>query len=230
MPVIARPQAKAATPATRPAATPAPQARAVQPAPQAAPARGAGKQRASSFSEARTRGNNGIFLGAIDRENVGVYDLRVNRVKQIWRDPTRVNPMFAQPTEYDLSVAEPAFKPYDSYVIEVEVVASNNPRQPAGFQCSIVFTDRYPDSYMGDIKGFLSAVFCAEPKDVTEQDWQDSWKEVDDADGKAQPCAGRLLHCVAREKKNKNNDGGFTQYIFSPNEDQAAFDAAQATA
>ena len=192
---------------------PAPQAAPQQqaaPAPQqqAAPAP-RGQQRARSFGEAKSRGQNGIFLKAIDRNTAATYTVRVNRVIQKWADPFRVNPMFAQPTPDEAAAAEPAFKRKDSYVIECEVFESNNPLCPVGYTPSIIFNDTYPDSYMGDIKGFLAALFNANEEDVTLDDWAGSYKPE-------QPCAGMMVKVTVREQKNRGNEGTYTRHIFNP--------------
>lgn len=186
------------------AAAPAQQA---APAPQAQPAAPqAGK--ATSFANAKVRGQNGIFLAPIDANTAATYTIKVNRVIQKWANPRFVNPLFAQPTPEEAATAEPAFKRKDSYVIECEVVESNNPTCPVGFMPSIIFNDTYPDSYMGDIKGFLAAACGANPDDVTLEDWAASYKPD-------QPLAGLLVKVTVRQQKNRGNDGSYTRHIFN---------------
>lgn len=179
------------------------------PAPQAQRPAAGGQQRARSFGEARTRGQNGIYLKPIDPVTAATYTVKVNRVIQKWADPFRVNPMFAQPTPEEAAAAEPAFKRMDSYIIEGEVVESNNPLCPVGYTPSIIFNDKYTDSYMGDIKGFIAAICNANPDDVTEEDWAASYKPN-------QPFAGMLVKVTVRQQKNRGNDGSYTRHIFNP--------------
>lgn len=197
-------QARLPTAAPRTPAPAAPQAPQQAQAPQA-PQTGGSK----GWANAKSRSNGGLFLHAIDRNNAASYLVKINRVIQKWANPRFVNPEFAQPTPEEAATAEPAFKKKDSYIIECEVMESNNPLCPVGYTPSIVFNDIYPDSYMGDIKGFLAAVCNADPSLVTIDDWAGSYKPD-------QPLAGSLVRVVVREQKNKSNDGYFTRHIFNP--------------
>ena len=211
MPVVVSnrlPATPAARPQTvqRPAQAPTTQV-APQPQAQAPAAQQPGK--ATSFANAKVRGQNGIFLQPIDALTAATYTIRINRVIQKWANPRFVNPMFAQPTPEEAATAEPAFKRKDSYVIECEVVESNNPLCPVGYMPSIIFNDTYPDSYMGDIKGFIAATCNANPDDVTIEDWAASYKPD-------QPFAGMLVKVTVRQQKNRGNDGSYTRHVFNP--------------
>lgn len=195
--------AKTVQPPPRAAAAPAPAAQQAPPP----PPQGRG-QNARSFGEAKTRNGGGIFLKPIDSLTAATYTVKVNRIMQKWANPRGVNPMFPQPTAEELATAEPTFKRQDNYIIECEVVESNNPLCPVGYAPSIIFTDKYTDSYMGDIKGFLAAICNAPPDEVTLEDWQGSYQPD-------QPLAGWFVKVIVRDQPNKNGKGSYTRHIFN---------------
>ncbi len=184
--------------------------KAAAPPPQAAPAARAGfPQSARSFEEARPRSNNKLFLEAIGVGQSAVYTIRVNRVVQKWANPKAVNDMFPQPTKEELATAQPAFGKKDCYIIECDIVESTNPACPPGYgPPSIVLTDKYPDSYMGDIRGFIAAAAGVPIEQVTLEDWQLSYQQ-------SQPLAGLLVKVTVTAQKNKTNDGTFTRHLFN---------------
>lgn len=192
-------QARAAAPKTPAASGQAPQAAPPKSAP--APAQKA----KSSFNDAKPRGVR-QYLRAISVNESAEYILRVNKCIQIWANPKAVDDDRPQPTPAELKSSKPAYKKKDAYTVEVEVVESGHPDIKPGAQYSITSTDRYPDSYYADVKGFLCAVTGREPEEIGLEDWGASYQPD-------QPYAGALIHATAHEQKNRDNDGIFTKII-----------------
>lgn len=189
-----------------------PRTAATQTAPPRAAQPAAPRQGQRTFADARPRGSSGLFLKGQPDGTAGKYTLRVNRVTQKWANPHAVNDMFPQPTAEELATTKPAFKKQDAYNIEVEVTESNVVQCPPGYVATITFTDRYPESYMDDVKGFLCACFNADPAAVDLGDWQNSYQGD-------QPAAGLLIDAMVLERPTQKG-GIFTKHIFNACKEQ----------
>lgn len=194
---------------TKPATSkPAPRPTTAAPAQQAAKAPAPQSQgQTKSFGQARPRGANGLFLKGLPDGTAAKYTLKVNKVSQSWANPSNVASDRPQPTGEELQTAKPTFKKQDNYVIEVEVVESNNPACPVGYMASIVVTDKYVDSYFDDVKGFLCAALNAAPEQVDLADWQASYQPD-------QPLLGFFFDALVLERPTRNG-GVFTKHIFN---------------
>jgi hypothetical protein len=179
-----------ATPATKAPAAKAPAKAPAKPA--AAP-----KKKVDKFKQSKSRGNRGVYLQPIDENTAATYTLKINKLERKMREES-TNP-----------------SPCESSIIEVEVVASNNPDLcDVGFMASIVFTDKYfVDSYYADVKGFLCALLNREDATIGEEVWDACMRDEN------QPFAGYLVDCVVRNKQRKDKPS-ITNYVFMVNEEQ----------
>lgn len=192
---------------TKPAATQAkPTTKATVPAkaatkPAAPPPRRGGNRPPITFAQARGRRGANNFLKPLDENNAGQYRVRINKVGQKWANPDtdyegeRPNP--------DPS-AEPSFNKMDNFFVELEVLTSNVAECPPGFMASWVTTDKYPDSYFQDVKGFLSAACGSTPEEVDMDDWEASY-------GEDQPLANIEVNVTVGWNRGKT----FTPHIWS---------------
>jgi hypothetical protein len=110
----------------------------------------------------------------------------------------------------------------DTFIIETEILESDNPERPAGCKPSqvIVFKPDIIETQMGDVKQFIGAVLGIEDADsyVPEdgQDLDSFWEEaLEGAIGDDQPCAGVKLRLNCTNRATKAG-GNFTKHVWSP--------------
>jgi hypothetical protein len=180
---------------------PAPQTPGAKKAPTPPPRRG-GQRPPITFGQARGRRGANNFLKPLDENNAGVYRVRINKVGQKWADPNvDYDGERPNPTEG----AEPSFNKMDNFFVELEVVESNVAECPPGYMASWVTTDKYPDSYFQDVKGFLSAATGDSPEDITIEDWEAAY-------GEDQPLASIEVNVTVGWNRGKT----FTPHIWAP--------------
>jgi hypothetical protein len=157
------------------------------------------------FGGATRRGSNGAFLApkrqavienkeVTDAGEAGVYLLKINRVT--------------------LKDKESAFKGNESFIVEGEVLESNVPACPAGYQFSWVTIDAW-EGYLNDVKGFIcDALGGADPEQVDEDD-------LSAVIGEDQALANKQIRCVVKDKMTKKG-GRFTQHLWAPADNDTA--------
>lgn len=145
------------------------------------------------------------FLPGILGETVK-YVLRVNKCIQVWANPKAVEDDRPQPTDEEVRTAKAAYKKKDAFSYEVEVIETTHPEVKPGMICSVTTTDRYPESYFADVKGFLCAVLGVEPEEIDLPDWQAAYQPD-------QPHAGKIIMATVHQQKNRTGEGSFTKVI-----------------
>lgn len=131
--------------------------------------------------------------------------------------------VYLLPGDYKLKVREvkngtASSQGWDFFLAEVEVVESTNPDRPAGSICEwmVAFKNpQYNDTYLGNVKNFLWAVFngfdpSVTPDQITGKVWALAVSE-------AQPLRGKTVQASAVEKEKKYAKGeSFTRVTFQP--------------
>jgi hypothetical protein len=173
----------------------------------------AAKQQASSFDDAKPRGARN-YLTPLDDYTAAVYTVKVNRLQLI------------------LAQESKAPQKCESSIIELEVVESNNPKCPAGFVGSVVYTNRhYQEIYWSNVKGFLCALLGLEPEDIKTKTWHAAFGrfdliEFESAEEEAETkeeisklVTGALVNVTVKYKLREGKKP-ITQEIWTPNETQ----------
>lgn len=189
---------------TKPAAAPKTGAKPAAPAQQQARGQGA-----ASFDDTVPRGNRDNLL-PIDDYTSATYVVRINQLSLIFRHESK-NPSKAEST-----------------TATFEVVESNNPKCPVGYQASATFTDRYfQDLYWQEVKGMLCGILNMEPKEVTQDVWHsacgrrpdhftdEQWAETEEEI--KQLVIGALVRVTVKFKLREGKHP-ITQYAWSPYE------------
>lgn len=162
---------------------------------------------AASFDETIPRGTRDNLL-PIDDYTSATYVLKINQLSLIFREESK-NPSKAEST-----------------TATFEVVESNNPKCPPGYQASATFTDRYfQDLYWQDVKGMLCGILGMEPKDVTRDVWHSAcgrrpegfddqqWAETEEE--VKQMVIGALVRVTVKFKLREGKHP-ITQYVWAP--------------
>lgn len=184
-------------------------------------ARAPGRRSKVSFNDATPQGTRAT-LQPIDENTAAVFTVKINKFQR----------RFVEESEHP--------QPAESSVIELLVVASNNPKCPPGYVASATFTDRYfQDLYFSEVKGFLCGLLNAGPGDIDDNDWNIVFGRIDQfaPEGTKDPIAwaesaeaaqlreqsegflGMLVDVTVRWK-NRPGKHPITQYAWTPNPEQ----------
>jgi hypothetical protein len=146
-------------------------------------------------------------------------------------DQTAVRNPYLEEGDYKLKVEGIKFKPARSgkmlYIIEVEIVESNNPNRPPGMRCACFIDMSNRDLAGRHLAGFITAVHGFDPmklpKDMPTAPWvepatgrQMQWGEyaaysIQDSN----PWAGRPVGCRVTTIEKKDGDD-FSLHTWSP--------------
>ncbi len=95
------------------------------------------------------------------------------------------------------------------FVAEFTILESSNPKRPAGTSVSwMVMLDKFKETALGNIKGFVSALYGIAQDDVDEAG-------VEALISAENPGQGKEVLAVASMTKTKKGDD-FTKVVFSP--------------
>lgn len=163
------------------------------------------------FAGAKPKGANGEFLRAkrgmvvesgkiVDAGEAGVYRVRVNKCS--------------------LKSREQAYKGNEAFIVEFEVIESNVPSCPPGYQGSWVTIDAW-EGYLNDVKGFVCELYGgADPAEIDEGDMDVVLGQKPPPSPELDPI-GKEVCVIVKDKLTKKGNT-FTQHLWQAATEPAA--------
>lgn len=168
------------------------------------------------FKETAPSGLNGNFLLPLEDGSTAIYAVKINRVLLLAESEEAFE---AMPDVYN----KVSWKERETFIVEGEVVVSNNPKCPPGYVFTWVTVDGKFDYFQKDVKAFLCATFAAEDHTAIDED------DIKAVVGPQQAAADKMVGVLVKNKKTQAG-GDFGQHIWRVYEEGQAEAEAQESA